>query len=974
MATNTNEDPNALLNRFKVASPNPAAILQVALDRVTSALDGEVEFVDPSNPAISLLETSAVIGSNSVNQGVALIRRLYPIQAQTPEDLYAHMSYRDYINRFATPSIDPFIFFVSLSQFMNFAVRPEGANYVMITIPRNTEISVNEYVSFTLQYPIDIKYFDTQSLEISFDSSTVSPLQSLTTNIINYTLMTEPSSNERWIRFEIDVPQVDIKKVTTNTQRGRYMVMDIDFSDQYVMTRAYYRNSNTSNWVEMKTTHSPDVIDPTAPTVQLKVINNTLTASLPIVYQTTGQVNGEVRFDVYTSKGAEIINLSDYPAERYKVDMTPLDPAIDSSVYVAAAVNVNVRTYSTAIMSGGKNALTFQQLKDRVINSSLGQQEIPITNVNATAFAENQGFELIPNVDVVTNRIFLASRSLPKPSDSRLVTPANIGISTFITDDPVTVNHPWVRVHNDRVTFLSRNLYQMKNGQLQLLPVSAVDSLLRMEPSQKLSAVNSGNYMYSPFYYVLNTASEELQTRAYHLDQPKASDLSFVAQNPTIQLVVNTGTYSITKTYEGYNIQIQTKSGSLYKQLQDNEVYAQLAVVLPNATRRAYWKGELIGRTEDGERIFQFNLKTDYDIDTDNLIQFINARINNDLDSQALVNLTARFDIFHITTSLTQLYRPSKIDQIIAKFLVPGLCGGITHETVKFEFGKALDGLWTRSRTLPDTEIFERYAIDVPLVYETDVYGSPPFTVEPDGSLKYNVLFKAGEVQRDENGDIIYLHRKGDVVRVNGEPVSQGVLSAQREFDILLVDGKNYFVTDQAYLAYNKEFVSTIVDWTTQDIPELNKKALDNTKIFFYPKNRLSRAKILIADYTEMSISAEQPLTIDLYVPDSVDRDDAQKASLRNKIISYLDQWISQQQLAVSEAQTAITDLFPDSIEAIKIDGLGPNQDMSYVLIAADKDRLSLKRILDVQQDGLFIIREDVTINFYKASPAKPEL
>lgn len=974
MTTIKNEQALALMEKFETVGTNPAAMLQVCLDRLSDAIDGDVGFVDPSNPAISLLETAAVVGSNSVNQGLALIRRLYPAQAQTPEDLYAHMSYRDYVNRFSSPSTDPFIFFVSLSQFMNYAIRPTGANYVMITIPRNTKITVNDYVAFTLQYPIDIKYYDTQSLEVSYNSSIESPLQTLTTNIINYTLMNEPSSNERWIRFTIDCPQVSVKKVTTNVQMGKYSVLNIDFSDQYVMTRAFYRNSETTGWVEMKSTYSPTVIDPTDPTVQLKVIDNTLNATLPLVYQMTQQVIGELRYDVYTSKGAEIIDLGDYPIEKYKVDMTPLDTNIDSSPYVAAAINVNVRCMSNSVMSSGKNALTFEQLKERVIYNSLGSQQIPITNVNAKSYAENKGFELIANVDVVTNRIFLASKTLPRPSDPRLVTAANIGISTFVTNNPETINHEWVRIHNDKATFLSNNLYQMRNGQLQLLPVSTVESLKQLEPSQKLGVVNSGNYMYSPFYYVLNTASEELQTKAYHLDQPSARDLSFIAQNPTIQLVVNTGTYNITKTYEGYKIQIQTKSGSLYKQLQDNEVYAQLAVTLPNSVRKAYWKGVLVGRTEDQERIFEFNLKTDYDIDTDNFIKFINARIVNDIDSQALSALVSKFDIFHITTSLTQLYRPSPMDQLIAKFLVPDNCAAITHETLSLEFGKSLDGLWTRSRTLPDTEVFERYAIDVPLVYEQDVYGSPPFTINEDGTIVDNIIYKAGEVQKDADGNIIYLHRKGDIVRENGVPVSEGILSTQREFDILLVDGKNYFVTDEAYLAYNKEFVKTIVDWTTNDVPELNKVTLDNTKIFFYPKNRLSEAKILIADYTEKTISAEQPLTIDLYVTEDIMRDDEQKNSLRNRMIQYLDQWISQQQLSVSFAQTAISDLFPDTIESIKINGLGPDQDMTYVLIAKDEDRLSLKRILDVQQDGMFIIREDVTINFYKASPIAPEL
>lgn len=959
----------AFLAKLEQASSNPASIMQLCLDRMAEAIEGDVGFVDPTNPAVSLLETAAVVGANSINQGVALVRKIYPVQAQTPDDLYNHMSYRDYLNRFASPSEDPFFFFVSLTQFMANARRPEGANYVMITIPRNTRVIVNDYVTFMLQYPIDIKYFDTQSIEVAYDAGVDSPFQTLSTSIILSDVIKEPSSNETWLRFIAPMPQLLVKKVTENVQPGKFLNMSVTFTDQYVATRAYYRNTATGAWTEMKTTYSPTVNDPNDPTVQLKVINDTLHISLPIVYQTTNQIIGEIRFDIYSSKGAEVINLAEYPASAYAVDMAPLDPSVDSNEFVGAATAVTVRAYSTSVMSGGKNALTFNQLKERVIYNSLGQQVVPITNVNARSFAENRGFELIPDVDVTTNRIFLATRSLPRPSDPRLVTAANIGISTFTTDDPATLDHPWVKVNQDRATFLSKNLYQMVNGQLKLLTPAQVTAIETMEPALKTYTVNTGNYMYSPFYYVLNTSSEELQTRAYHLDAPVARDLSFLDQNPTIQLVVNTAQYSIFKTDDGFKLRIQTRSGNYYKNLNDNEVYAQLAVLLPGSSIRAYWEGTLVGKTEDDERIYEFNLQTNYDIDTDNFIKFINANISSGTEAQALVHLSSVFDIFHITTSLTQLYRPSVLDGYIGKFLIPETCAAITHERLSIEFGSSLDGLWTRSRTWPDTQIYQRYTQDVPLTFDKDVYGTPPFTINPQGQIEYNVIYRAGDAQLDEEGEVIYLHKRGDVVLQDGGPVITGVLSAQREFDMLMVDGRNYFVTDDAYLAYNKEFVATIVDWVTEDIPLLTMKALDNTKIFFYPKNRLGKANILIADYVNMSIAAEQPITIDLYVTESVYRSEQLRSNIRLKIVQYLDQWISQQQLSVSAAQSAISDLFPDSVESIKISGLGPNKDMPYILIAAQQDRLSLRRTLEVQQDGFFFINEDVTVNFYKAAP-----
>lgn len=961
----TNAD---LQKKIVAAGANPASIMQVSIDYVEAGSDGTVSFVDASNPAVSLFETSAVVHSASVLQHTAALRKIYPSLAQTPDELYNHMSYRDYLNRFASPSTDPFIYLVSLSQFMQQMVPVAGTNYSKVTIPRGTRITVNDYVSFTLQFPIDIKYFGTQSLEVAYDTSVGSPLQSLSTNIIVSDLVQDPTSQEKWIRFTAPSPQVKVSKTTDNVQMGKYFIRDIEFTDQYCLARAYYRNPTTGVWVEMQTTHSPSVYDPTVPTMQLKVIGNVLNVSLPLIYQNNGMVIGDIRIDVYTTKGAEIINLEEYPIESYVLDMNPLDPTVDTSEYTAAALNVSLRCRSLSIMSGGKNALTFEQLRARVIDNSLGPQDVPITNINIKAAAENAGFELVPNVDVVTNRIFLATRKLPKPSDSQLVTSANIGISTYITDDPSAINHDWVRVHGRRTTFLSKNLYQSQNGVIRLLSRSEVEDLLHMDSVAKLSMVNGNQYLYTPFYYVLDTSSLELQIRAYHLDAPTASDLNFVSQNTTLQLVVNTAAYQLTKVDTGYKLRIQTRSGNLYKQLQDSEVMAQLSVLIPRSTRYAYWSGVLVGRTDDGERVFEFNINTDYDINEDDLITLINGKIDSPNDAPVDVGLASAFNIFHITTSITSLYRPSTMDDIIAKFLISSPCAAITREQLKLELGLSLKGLWTRGRTVPDTDIFERYSIDVPAIAEKDIYASPPFDVV-DGQLQYNYLYRQGEEMKDADGNVIYAHRKGDLVYEDGQPVVIGRRVGSREFDLLMVDGRHYFVNDSAYVAYNSEFVGNIVDWVMEDIPVLQARALEKTKIYYYPKNQLTRASLVVADYTEIQVNSEQSLVVDVYVTEEVYRSAQQREILRARTVAYLDPWISNPVISISDGIQGLKDIYGDVASAVMISGLGGAQNLKLVNIAKGEQRLCLKRILEVQQDGSYIIREDVTINFYKANP-----
>lgn len=957
-----------LITAINSMASNPSAVLQLVMDNLSDLTSGEVIFVDPSNPAVSLFETAVMLSSANVDQNIAGLRRLYPSLAQTPEDLYHHMSYRDYLNRFASPSTDDFIFLVSYSQFIQRMVPVQDTDYSMIVIPRGTQIVVNKYVTYTLQYPIQIKFFDTQGLEVSYDTSVVSPLQSLTTNIVVATVVTEPTSQEKWIRFTIPAVQVKVKKVTDNIQLGRYFVKEIEFEDQFSMARAFYRNSSTSKWIEMNTTHSPTVYNPKTPTIQLKVINQVLVASIPLVYQNSGLVIGEVRIDIYTTKGAEIINMAEYAISDFVLNMTTLDPVVDTSVFTAAAVNVTVQPRSNAIMTGGKNALTFEQLQQRVINNTMGEPSVPITLKSISASSENRGFELMHSVDVVTDRIFLATRKLPKPSDPKLVTSANIGISSYLTNDPTAIDHEWVRVHGQRTTFLSKNLYLSENGVIRLLSVSEVQSIQQLDSINLLSVVNGQQFLYSPFYYVLDTSSQELQVRAYHLDSPSASTLNFMSQNATIQLVVNTSAYEFVKIDEGYKLRIQTNSGNFYKQLNDTEVMAQISVLIPGSSLYAYWQGVQTAVTQTGERVFEFTLTTDYDVDANGRIVVTNARIDSSLETVAEINLNSVFNIFHLTTSITSQYVPSDIDDLVGRFMLPNPCAVITREQVALEFGVSLDLLWVRARTLAETSNYETYSVDVPAVYKEDVFDTPAIVIE-DNEIKYRYLAHRGDPMLDEEGEVIYEHRKGDIVYIDGEPVISSKNIGSREFDMLMIDGRHYFVNDPAYLDYNNEFVSLIVDWVTQDIPAIQAKALEKTKVFFYPKSQLTGADVVVADLTNERISSEQSITVDVAVTDEVFRNLAQRQLLRTKAIQYLDTWIAADKIAISTAIQGLKDVFGDVASSIMVSGLGGSRNLNFVNLVQNQQRLCLKRVLAIQQDGTYVIQEDVTVNFVKADP-----
>jgi hypothetical protein len=47
---------------------------------------------------------------------------------------------------------------------------------------------------------------------------------------------------------------------------------------------------------------------------------------------------------------------------------------------------------------------------------------------------------------------------------------------------------------------------------------------------------------------------------------------------------------------------------------------------------------------------------------------------------------------------------------------------------------------------------------------------------------------------------------------------------------------------------------------------------------------------------------------------------------------------------------------------------MGPTKSVYYGRVKTENARLGLKRVLQLQANGSLIMKEDVTINFYKAS------
>ena len=958
-----------LLARLKTVKHNPSTIQRVVLEYLDEVTDGAVNIVDPTNPFVFLLESSAVNTALAVNENIVNLRKQYASLAQTEDEIYNHMSDKDYINRFSTPATAEFIFTIQVNDLLSKMVYDAAEDCHKAIIPRDTEITVDGYV-FTLQYPIVMRKYSNGMVIINYDASILSPLSTLSGNIIDYTVRKDGDQVD-WASFKINVSQFEIQTTHFPLQKSVLFSESIVIKDKFYYVRAFYRNDSTlSEWKEMKTTHSEQVYDPFKPTVLVKVTDGTVNLSIPPIYMTNGSVSGEVRFDVYTTKGKVSVNLSNYKLPGFITKLRAIDELRDLNAYTNVMSSLSYYAYSAANVVGGTDGLTFEKLRERVIFNTTGDQQLPITNVEIHADVNDLGFDLVKNIDVLTNRVFLATQKLPAPQNVKLTTAANIGISAYTCHLDQLKLHPRVANNNSRLTVMSKNLFLHNNGIVTLLTPTEIEDIRLMGRNEMVSHLNNTQYVFNPYHYVLDSSQNEFEVRAYSLDYPAATELSFLSQNYTLQLPVNTGTFVIEKKDFGYRFAIVTKSGNFYKEMEDAYVGVQLAYYPKGETILAYIQGTLVGHSLDNERMYQFDIHTNHDIDSNGLICITNSKMFANEVLKTWIDLSTQFHIVHHTSSLTNNFVSEVTDSFLGKFLLRGANAAIAHETINLELGIALKNLWTRSRSLPTGLTYRLHTVDTPLLYDKDVYDKDPitgsiFTIDAGGNLVYNVMHPSGSPVLNNLGEPVYRYRKGDVVMdANGDPTIDSELTVNKEIDILFVDGKQYFVNDLAFLKYNDELINVIKTWITKDISSIQQRVLEQTKVFFFPKTTLGKVKVYTEDGGEDYLSSEQSLVVDLYVKPNIYSDRVIQQQLIDITVKILDSHITELTVNITEIVKSLIKAYGDSVPSLTVAGLGGSKDYKVVQLAEEEHRLCLKKVLKEQQDGTLIIVEDVIVNF----------
>lgn len=779
MSTMTSDELKA---RFAGLKLNPYATKRLMLNMVEELTDGAVVMVEATNPVTLLMEAVAVNSAAQMSQTESVSRRVYASLAQTPEELYPHMSDIDFAERFSTPSNVLMYFYLDLAEVRQKAVNVNGV-YRKLTIPRHSTVTVGG-MSFMLQYPIDIRVMKGGGINVVYDTDYPSPLQALEGNAVVWDAVNFRDTN--LIRLKVPMLQMACQSNIIPLNNVTGVSKKYTFTDQFFYTRAYMKGANDNVWTEIKTTHSEQVVDPLDTTLVLQVAGDTIGIHVPQIYFTNGfYVNGDrkqpdaIRVDIYTTKGKLDIVMNTYDANNFVADWVDRDSVDDNQFSAPLSTFSTMVVFTDNPVNGGRDELSFSELRERVVNNELDLPLVPITAGTLESTLKLLGFGFINNVDNITDREFLALRTAPVPSNKSTISGAGCTVEKLVVNMNTLAGLPTVEPHTLRQTILPTTVYQSVNGVPQIVPNTTIISLLTQPPEAQAAAFNSGSYLYSPFYWVLDANNDEFNLRPYRLDKPTAGKRYHIDDNALAAIDINTSkvTLGMADDGSGYEVLVEVAKPSpnmlAAASVSMNCINAQISFIPPNATTRVFVNGTQIAPIDPSTNlpvnnrfVWRFPLTTTFDVTAEHYLMLetpnVATALQQDIDIVFIVNgqgsgvLSFLEDPAIVPNSnIDTLYDVSLYNPIFRYV-------GVAHERVSLEFGTYLERLWQRSRTIMGARIPELWANDELSYYPQTIFKQDPLTgtIQVDyvsGNLVYVIdhlkdepILEAGYVDNDD--------------------------------------------------------------------------------------------------------------------------------------------------------------------------------------------------------------------------------
>ncbi len=924
----------------------PTIIIEETLSNYDKELNNGVVSREYTTPFHMLIESSRTLAKDSLLASQSIIRRKLPSLATSSADIYLHIHNDLKDNMFAIPGTAPLVFYVNVLDLKQYGIN-ENNSYKM-SIPASSIIEVRGVI-FTLLNDIEITLKDNGNITVEQINNDLD-IAVNDIGILTSVLHTD-SEGVEWIVFETNIKNITKYSYNIPITISNNFKKNIGISKKYSTIYVSYTDDINK---PMKVSYSDEYLNESIPTAVIGLENNSLNVYIPDIYLLDRTVSGILNIDVYETDGDIYLPLNQLTITDYVITLYNTG----KSLYTSVAPNVTIAVNSRGILNNGVDNMTFDELKQAVVNSTLGDIDLPITDLQIKRKAKMSGYVLDLVKDTLFNRLYIASKALPEPDSNLIHSKPDLYFNRTTISLDTDMFNDFISIYNDIFIINKDSIFKYdNNGNIFLVSNSEMSILNSMSKANKIEYLKSNKLFYTPFTYVVKYDENITSTEVYYL-KPNMNNIRILNKNFNILQKVNTDLYQINKTSTGYQVLSTIKYNDELTKTDMNKLKARLVFQIHGSNSKLYFDTSY----NTTSQMFEFNITTGYLYDS-----VINLDNGSSMLVDRAVDLTTKAYIYIYSTDTvivdSEKYLTTEFGKTNEYITV------LTKESIDISFGTKLDYLYNSIYNLYTNRKYKRYTSDVPLTYEKDIYevydNGLIFQTEvlPSGkvNLTSTLLHKKGDIVYDNSNNIVYKSKTGDIILdVNNEPIIDLYSGITRIINIMMLEYEYKIAETESYKTYNNLVMDIVYNMCYNDMTNLNKVTIDDTIIKYRSFRNIEdvnvdinnvsyKLKYNIKPVVTLYINKENEITSSIILEDY-------KAKCGKIISKHLNNNV----IVLRDIKDEIMSLLGSSIKAISITDIDPNN--NEVINIIGNNRFTIDKKLEINEANLYTVKYNMEI------------
>lgn len=928
---------------------SPRIAVEMAITNMEDELNGKVVGKEYSTPFHNLLESSVALSKDSLLGTSNIMRKKFPILATDMEDLFfsIHDEVKD--NLFAIGGTVPIAFYINILDLKQYGIR-ENSGYVT-NIPAGTTI-VALSTTFTLLNDITITLKDNSIVTIEQKES---ELDIAINNIkLLSSVITTDDAGVEWIVFETKVRNIVENIKIEPISHSNTLVSTINLTYFFSTIEVGFIENDVYN--KMRISYSDEYLDETTPTAIIVLKDNVVTVTVPKIYIASGMVKGKLHVTVYETEGEKTLDLSRLSTEDFTLNIENEG----KDMYSATSKNIIMANASRGTLNNGVNAMSFTELKQAIIDSTLGDIDIPITSNQLKRKAKMYGYDLRITNDTLLGREFIASKPLPT-SESKLIqsfpdiffNKASILLSEDVESRFIEKYENLFMVRENSIYFVD------KDGLVKLLPDTEFNYIESLPKSSKVKYLKDNKLFFSPLTYVVSYESDIVTSEVYYL-KPSIDNIRILSTNTNVVEKINTSKFGIEKTTTGFLMKTLPVLNNELKTTSLLNLKARLHLNVKNSNSTVYFDSDF--DIESGT--FSFNIVTG------ELLNGVYNILNGESVLKELkVDLISTAFLYIYSTDINISDTSNFLSGEFGKQTVKSVI--FTKELLNLRFGTKLDFIYNNVLTLFTNMKYKRYATSKVATYQEDIYRTYDNgliinpTVMGSGmvDLGMELLHAKGSPILDENGNQIYLYKANDMILdSNGNPIIDNIGGMKRVLDILMLEYEYYVADSEPYVNYLEIVMNNILAMIDVDMTELNDITMDVTKIKYKTFRNTKDVPVIVNNIIYTIPYRIKPNIVLVLDKNNVISNSELIEEIKSICGKVITKHLNSDKITLEDIKTEIKKSLSIALIGIKITGIDPKN--SEVVITSNDNRFTIDKILTLTETNNTVVKYDISLEF----------